>query len=139
MVERHSAAGALRGPAGRRASEVVAQKSREGALPPVLVRYFAGLGSFVILDGHYRLQAAIEERLPPPFLVLSELAERTFPTDPAHQAKIVAALAAQQQKNPASSIDGMNQTLINLYDNAEIYAPGQSRAVLGEGKAGHGR
>lgn len=111
------------------------KKSREGALPPVLVRYFAGLGSFVILDGHYRLQAAIEERLPPPFLVLSELAERTFPTDPAHQAKIVAALAAQQQKNPASSIDGMNQTLINLYDNAEIYAPGQSRAVLGEGES----
>ena len=110
------------------------KKSREGTLPPVLVRFFAGLGSFVILDGHYRLQAAIEEGIPPSFLVLSELGERTFPSNPEHQAKIVAALAAQQQKNPASSIDGMNQTLINLYDNAEIYAPGQSRAVLGEGE-----
>lgn len=110
------------------------KKSREGALPPVLVRFFAGLGSFVILDGHYRLQAAIEEGMPPPFLVLSELGERTFPTDPAHQEKIVRALAAQQQKNPAVNLDGVNQTLINLYDNHDLYAPAYSRAVLGDGE-----
>ncbi|MDH8458054.1 ParB/Srx family N-terminal domain-containing protein, partial [Klebsiella pneumoniae] len=52
------------------------KKCREGALPPVLVWYIAGLGSFVILDGHYRLQAAIAEEIPLSFLVLSELQER---------------------------------------------------------------
>ncbi|MFK8260677.1 ParB/Srx family N-terminal domain-containing protein [Erwinia sp. AnSW2-5] len=110
------------------------KKSREGALPPVLVRYVAGLGSFVILDGHYRLQAAIAEGIPPQFLVLSELAERTFPANPVHQEKITRALAAQQQKNPAVNIDGVNQTLINLYDSHDLYAPAYSRAVLGNGE-----
>ncbi|WP_455818622.1 ParB/Srx family N-terminal domain-containing protein [Pseudomonas cerasi] len=110
------------------------KKSREGTLPPVLVRYVAGLGSFVILDGHYRLQAAIEEGIPPQFLVLSELAERIIPPDPMHQEKITRALAIQQQKNPAVNIDGVNQTLINLYDSHNLYAPAYSRAVLGNGE-----
>ena len=39
------------------------------------------LVSFVILDGHYRLQAAIAEEIPPSFLVLSELQERDFAID----------------------------------------------------------
>lgn len=57
------------------------KKCREGVLPPVLVWYIAGLASFVILDGHYRLQAAIAEGIPPHFLVLRELHERGFPSD----------------------------------------------------------
>ncbi|HFN0608975.1 TPA: ParB/Srx family N-terminal domain-containing protein [Klebsiella pneumoniae] len=108
------------------------KKCREGALPPVLVWYIAGLGSFVILDGHYRLQAAIAEEIPLSFLVLSELQERDFATDQDHRARIVRALE-QQLKNPKCKIDGVNQTLINLYDTRYLYASTHSRATLGEG------
>jgi hypothetical protein len=111
------------------------KKCREGTLPPVLVWYIAGLASFVILDGHYRLQAAIEEGIPPLFLVLSELNEREFPSDPEHQARIVRALEQQQRKNPECSVDGVNQTLINLYDTRYLYASTHSRAILGEGES----
>ena len=110
------------------------KKCREGALPPVLVRHIAGLASFVILDGHYRLQAAIAEGIPPQFLVLSELHEREFPSDPQHQERIVRALELQQRKNPAYNVEGINQTLINLYDTRYLYASTHSRALLGDGE-----
>ncbi|AYH05572.1 hypothetical protein [Pectobacterium parmentieri] len=109
------------------------KKCREGTLPPVLVWYVAGLASFVILDGHYRLQAAIEEGIPPLFLVLSELNERVFPPEPEHQERILRALEQQQHKNPGYSVEGINQTLINLYDTRYLYASTHSRAVLGKG------
>lgn len=101
----------------------------------MLVWYIAGLASFVILDGHYRLQAAIAEGIPPHFLVLSELHEREFPSDPQHQARIVRALEQQQRKNPACSVEGINQTLINLYDTRYLYASTHSRALLGDGES----
>lgn len=109
------------------------KKSREGALPPVLVWYIAGLASFVILDGHYRLQAALEEGIPPLFLVLSELDEREYTPDAQHQLRIVRALEQQQRKNPVCSLEGVNQTLINLYDNRALYSATHSRAILGDG------
>ena len=108
------------------------KKSREGTLPPVLVWYIAGLASFVILDGHYRLQAAIDEGIPPEFVVLSELNERTFTPDPDQQARVVKALE-MQQRNPGFNVEGINQTLINLYDTRYVYASTHSRAILGEG------
>lgn len=111
------------------------KKSREGSLPPVLVWYIGGLASFVILDGHYRLQAAMEEGIPPEFLVLSELNEREYPSDPAHQARILRALEQQQRKNPQCNVEGVNQTLINLYDTRYFYASTHSRGTLGDGQA----
>lgn len=111
------------------------KKCREGTLPPVLVWYVAGLVSFVILDGHYRLQAAIEEGIPPLSLVLSELNERTLPPAPEHQERILRALEQQQRTNPECSVEGVNQTLINLYDTRYLYASTHSRAVLGKGES----
>lgn len=109
------------------------KKSREGTLPPVLVWYIGGLGAFVILDGHYRLQAAVKEEIAPSFLVLSELNEREFPSDPVHQQRIMRALEKQQLNNPEHRIAAINQTLINLYDTRYFYTSTHSRAVLGEG------
>ncbi|MFD5767755.1 hypothetical protein ACFWIN_18270 [Streptomyces sp. NPDC127049] len=43
---------------------------REGTLPPVLVWWVSGFDSFVILDGHARLAAAIAESADPPLLEL---------------------------------------------------------------------
>ena len=102
-------------------------------LPPILVWYIAGLGSYVILDGHYRLQAAIEEQIPPLFLVLSELNETEYPADAAHQARIVQSLEKQLANNPNYSVNAVNQTLISLYDRRYLYASTHSRAILGEG------
>ncbi|WP_409308089.1 hypothetical protein [Pectobacterium sp. B1J-3] len=111
------------------------KKCREGTLPPILVWYIAGLASFIILDGHYRLQAAIEEKIPPQFLVLSEFSEQTFKSDPEHQTRVLQALERQQLHRPDCNIDGINQTLINLYDTRYFYAPTYSRAVLGKGES----
>ncbi|EPY3689257.1 hypothetical protein ACXDBX_004460, partial [Cronobacter sakazakii] len=110
------------------------KKCREGALPPVLVWYVAGLASYIVLDGHYRLHAAMEEGIPPSFLVLSEYAEREFPADEAQRERVQRALALQQANNPGCNIDGINQTLINLWDRRYLYAETHSRATLGNGE-----
>lgn len=108
------------------------KKCREGVLPPILVWYIGGLGAFVILDGHYRLQAAIVEKIPPSFLVLSELREQQLSADQDDQARTVWALE-QQLKNPNCSVDSVNQRLINLYDTRYLWASTHSRATLGKG------
>lgn len=43
---------------------------REGSLPPILLWWVSGLDSYVILDGHDRLVAAILEAVVPQFIVL---------------------------------------------------------------------
>ncbi len=111
------------------------KKCREGSLPPILVRHIAGLASFVVLDGHYRLQAAIDEGIPPQFLVLSELTARDIEPDAQERERIIKAMERQQRKNPQFSVDAVNQMLINLYDTRYRYGSTHSRAVLGDGRA----
>ncbi|ANR81074.1 hypothetical protein BBB57_11710 [Kosakonia sacchari] len=112
------------------------KKCREGELPPILVWFIAGLASFVILDGHDRLQAALAEGLQPQFLVLSELTERSYTPDEETRERVLRSLALQQEKckKTGANIDAMNQSLLNLYDTRYLYAPTHSRAVLGDGK-----
>lgn len=112
------------------------KQCREGALPPVLVWFIAGLAAFVILDGHDRLQAALAEGIAPQFLVLSGLSEQVYIPDEATQARVLHSLAMQQQKGKkkAANIDAINQSLLNLYANRFFYASTYSRAVLGDGK-----
>lgn len=111
------------------------KKCRENALPPILVWYIAGLASFVILDGHDRLQAALAEGIPPQFLVLSELSEQSWTPDEETRERVLRSLAIQQErcKQTPVNIDAMNQSLMNLYDTRYLYAPTHSRAVLGDG------
>ncbi|RFA21267.1 hypothetical protein B7R25_07815 [Subtercola boreus] len=45
--------------------------ARENVLPPVLLWWVSGLLSYVILDGHDRLIAALKEGTPPSFCLLS--------------------------------------------------------------------
>lgn len=112
------------------------KKCREGELPPILVWFIAGLASFVILDGHDRLQAALAEGIQPQFLVLSELSEQRYTPDEETRERVLRALAIQQEKckKTGANIDAMNQSLLNLYDTRYLYAPTHSRAVLGDGK-----
>lgn len=71
------------------------KKCREGTLPLILVWFIAGLGAFVILDGHDRLQAALAEGVPPSFLVLSELSEQIHTPDEEAHERILGSLALQ--------------------------------------------
>lgn len=107
------------------------KKSRERALPPVLVWYIGGFGAYLIIDGHSRLQAAVEEKIPPQFLVLSGLMEREFSPDPQAAARTLRGLEQQLSTNRRCSIQGVNQTLINLYDTRYLYSATYSRATLG--------
>lgn len=93
------------------------KKAREGALPPILLWFVSGLGAYVILDGHSRLQAARDEGVPPLFIVLSGLYHQRWKPDVAQQQRVVDALARQQRSNPALNQDAINQTLINTYDD----------------------
>ena len=112
------------------------KKSLEGSLPPVLVWFISGLASFVILDGHDRLQAALAEGIQPQFLVLSEIGEQTFTPDEKKRQQVLQSLAIQQEKRKKApaSVDAMNQSLIELYDTQHLYALTHSRAVLGKGE-----
>ncbi|ULR30270.1 hypothetical protein MJO48_17760 [Dickeya fangzhongdai] len=104
---------------------------REGGLPPVLVWFVSGIGAYVILDGHYRLQAALSENVPPRFVVLSGLRYQTFEYGGAHRCKIEKALQYQQHKNPSIPVAVINQALIDLYDNhQQLSGLTFSRAVL---------
>ncbi|EMH4163354.1 hypothetical protein RJ498_002626 [Pluralibacter gergoviae] len=113
------------------------KKSREGTLPPILVWFITGIASFVILDGHDRLQAALMENRQPQFIVLSEMGEQILTPGEKSRERVLRSLALQQEKGikASASIDGMNQTLINLYTVRYLYASSHSRAVLGDGKA----
>lgn len=113
------------------------KKCREGTLPPILVWFISGLASFVILDGHDRMQAALAEGIQPQFLVLSELSERVLIPDEEARVRVLHSLTIQQDKlkKTGSNIDAMNQTLMNLYNTRYLYASTHSRAVLGNGKA----
>ncbi|MFP1858990.1 hypothetical protein [Lonsdalea quercina] len=93
------------------------KKAREGALPPILLWFVSGLGAYVILDGHSRLQAARDEGVPPLFIVLSGLYHQRWKPDTEQRQRVVDALERQQRSNPALNQDAINQTLINAYDD----------------------
>lgn len=46
------------------------KRAREGTLPPVLILNVSPLDGFVVLDGHHRWMAALEEQRPVPLLAL---------------------------------------------------------------------
>jgi hypothetical protein len=46
---------------------------RDGILPPVVLWWISGLDSYVLLDGHYRLVAALAEDQEPPLLALNRV------------------------------------------------------------------
>lgn len=109
--------------------------AREGKLPPVLIWYISGLASYIILDGHLRLQAAYDENIPPSFIVLSQYHECSYEPDPAAIAKVQQAITHQMDKNPHPDIRGINQTLISLYQNRYGRHSTRSRAILGDGRS----
>lgn len=113
------------------------KKCREGSLPPILVWFISGLASFVILDGHARMQAALAEGIQPTFLVLSGLCEHVQRSDDLTRERVLHSLSIQQEKlkKTGNNIGEINHVLMNLYNTRYLYATTNSRAVLGNGKA----
>ncbi|MDG4831530.1 hypothetical protein O7627_19720 [Solwaraspora sp. WMMD1047] len=85
------------------------KQSRDGSLPPVLLWWISGLDSYLVLDGHDRLVAALAERRPPPLLGLS-LVRREQAADEAaavvvrHAAAVAALARAVDAGTPGASV-----------------------------------
>jgi len=111
------------------------KKCREQALPPILLWFIGGLASYIILDGHDRLQAALAEGIQPQFLVLSEIHEQIYTPSEETVQRVMRSLTIQQEKCKRNAVnrDAMNKSLMNLYDTSYTCATTHSRAVLGNG------
>ncbi len=99
------------------------KKAREGSLPPILLWYVSGLNCHLILDGHCRLQAAIDENLPPQFLVLSSPRLYRYRPNPDEQQKVLGALQVQVQRNKLDT-GRFNQLLISTFDDRPYHGFG---------------
>ena len=100
------------------------KKAREGSLPPILLWYVGGLASYVVIDGHYRLQAAIAENIPPAFIVLSATQLREVTPCPEHQQRVLDSLSKRGDavpRNKLISTETLNRVLIQAFDNRPEY------------------
>jgi len=93
------------------------KKAREGSLPPILLWYIGGLCSYVIIDGHYRLHAALAEDVKPTFLVVSSIDARPVKLCEETQQRVLNSLTVQSAKNPDFDVRTLNQALINTFDD----------------------
>ena len=99
------------------------KKAREGSLPPILLWYVSGLNAYLILDGHYRLQAALDEQVAPQFLVLSSPQLTRYRRDEEEQQKVLNALLRQSEKNHLD-LSSVNQRLIQTFDDRPYHRVG---------------
>ncbi|WP_409297762.1 hypothetical protein [Pseudomonas sp. KCJK8993] len=100
------------------------KKAREGSLPPVLLWYVGGLASYLVIDGHYRLQAAIAENLAPSFIVLSATRTRNFTPSLEHRQRVMDSLRKRGDavpRNQALSTEHLNRVLIQAFDDRPHY------------------
>ncbi|MGC5701031.1 hypothetical protein J4P02_12595 [Pseudomonas sp. NFXW11] len=100
------------------------KKAREGSLPPILLWYVGGLASYVVIDGHYRLQAAIAENLAPTFIVVCATRERPTLACPQQQQRVLDSLRKRGDavpRNKLLSTEHLNQVLIQAFDDRPDY------------------
>ncbi|WEK08451.1 MAG: hypothetical protein P0Y51_25395 [Candidatus Pseudomonas colombiensis] len=98
--------------------------AREGCLPPILLWFVASLDSYVVIDGHYRLQAAIDENLPPSFIVLSTTQVDPISPCPEHQQRVLDSLLKRGDapaRNRLTYIESVNDALIQAFDDRPEY------------------
>lgn len=113
------------------------KRVRDGTLPPALVLWVSGLDMFLLLDGHDRLQAAVQEGIAPAFLVL--WAVRTTPrgADPARQQAVVMEIERKRglagDRRPLT-VEAENQLLVSAFDDRAWLWP-KTRAFPLPGKA----
>ncbi len=103
------------------------KKAKEGTLPPVLFYYISGLGSYILLDGHYRLKAAQLEDIRPDAILLTSYKTEKYDTDPKIQQAILKSLQ-HRKRNRSLNQDELNNILINAYTKEHIHINHTSEA-----------
>ncbi len=87
---------------------------KENRCPPILVWFISALDATIILDGHCRLSAYIEEGIKPEILALSTFMEINDKPDLKKRKNIEKALSQTKHSIPT---DRINSLLIEAYDN----------------------
>ncbi|MNN49691.1 hypothetical protein D3C81_1642340 [compost metagenome] len=82
------------------------------------------LCSYVIIDGHYRLQAALDEGIKPDFIVLSSTEARQVKLCEDTQQRVFSSLMMQSAKNPDFDVRTLNQALISTFDDRPYHWAG---------------
>ncbi|WP_143017450.1 hypothetical protein [Catalinimonas alkaloidigena] len=101
------------------------KKVREGTCPPVLAWFISALDSFVIIDGHCRMQAYELEHIKPTVLVLNAIQKVKITPDRATQESILRGLE-NRKIHPLKkdiSVDLMNSLLISAFDDRPYNRP----------------
>lgn len=94
------------------------KKILEDRLPPILVWYISGLCAYVIIDGHYRLYAAIKNNYQPNFIVIKSLTPFYFPQDDKKLSLLILNnINKHLLNNPNPNITNINDSLISAFDN----------------------
>lgn len=109
------------------------KKAREGTLPPVFVWYLRCFDAYLIMDGHYRLRAAMLEHIAPEFIVISSVNELHYAMDQERQKQIVDSLFSRRPNHKSISVEHLNQVVMAAFDDRPVLMPvTKSRAILAD-------
>jgi len=90
---------------------------KQDKCPPILAWFVNSLDAYIILDGHCRLKAFIDEEVKPEILVLATLREIEDKPDLQKQMNIKQAMSDRSNK---ITIDKVNKLLIEAFDDRPI-------------------
>jgi hypothetical protein len=98
------------------------KRAREGTLPPVLILDVSPLSGFVVLDGHHRWMAALEEQQPVPLLTLRSVrTERYVSANPEAQQRIERIYQQHQSGHRGSSrpisVQRLNELALDAWND----------------------
>ena len=109
------------------------KKAREGTLPPVFVWYLRCFDAYLIMDGHYRLRAAMLEHIAAEFIVISSVNELHYAMDQERQKQIVDSLFSPRPKHKSIPVEHLNQVVMAAFDDRPTLMPvTKSRAILAD-------
>lgn len=104
-----------------------ARHARAGTLPPVLLMWVSGLQAHVVLDGHDRLQAAVQQGMDVPVLVLLRHEEGTLDEGALARADAIAASSAGAEM----TVEARNRLLLDLYCPSREVLPSRGDLLRG--------
>jgi hypothetical protein len=89
--------------------------ARDGTLPPVLLFHARLLGKYVILDGHVRLAAALEEGIAPPLLAAWPARERVQRTSDEVRQRMLESPPELERLPPERRVEVQNRVLLAVF------------------------
>lgn len=92
---------------------------KQGSCPPILAWFLRALDAYVILDGHCRLKACLDENFLPEILVLSEIKKTPVEPNVSRQESLINALTKRKvnwKKRPLT-VEKENWLLLEAFDD----------------------